>query len=155
MSLPTAGPDCPPSGVGTDDPRWQQGVLNVKTTFLVLATLVATLTVFVPVVAEAQAPRANGGTAVAVIDINYIFKNHQRFKATMEDIKSDIEGFESHLRDERTKITQKAEQLKSLPAGSQQYKILEEGFDPTQFAQEMRLVSGSPVIIPLVASFLW
>lgn len=36
-----------------------------------------------------------------------------------------------------------------------EYKILEEGFDPTQFAQELRLVSGSPVIIPLVASFLW
>lgn len=36
-----------------------------------------------------------------------------------------------------------------------EYKILEQDFDPAQFAREMRLVSGSPVIVPLVASFLW
>ena len=39
----------------------------------------------------AQAQAQSAGTKVAVIDINFIFKNHQRFKQTMEDIKQ-IEG---------------------------------------------------------------
>ena len=72
------------------------------------------------------APRNNAGTAVAVIDVNFIFKNHERFKQKMDDIKKDIEGFETHLRDERNKIQAKTEELKSLPSGSPQYKLLEE-----------------------------
>ena len=67
-----------------------------------------------------------GGTNVAVIDINFIFKNHARFKASMDDIKRDIETFEAHLRDQRTQITQQTETLKNLPAGSADYKNLEE-----------------------------
>jgi Skp family chaperone for outer membrane proteins len=98
-------------------------VLNVKIS-LTVATIVASIMLVVPFVAQAQ--QAGGGTAVAVIDINYIFKNHERFKAAMEDIKTDIEGFEAHLRDERNKITAKAEQLKTIPAGSAEYKQLEE-----------------------------
>ncbi len=66
------------------------------------------------------------GTRVAVIDINFIFKNHQRFKQTMDGIKKEIETFEGYLREERNKVTAKAEQLQSLPAGSPQYKQLEE-----------------------------
>ena len=92
---------------------------------LPVATLVAGLIWLVPSVTQSQGNRTVG-TNVAVIDINYIFKNHQRFKQAMEDIKSDIEAFESHLRDERNVITQKTEQLKGQPAGSPGYKMLEE-----------------------------
>lgn len=35
-----------------------------------------------------------------------------------------------------------------------EYQILDENFDPTNFAMEMRAISGSAVIIPLVKSFL-
>jgi len=66
------------------------------------------------------------GTRVAVIDINFIFKNHLRFKQTMDGIKTEIETFETYLRDERNNITAKSEQLNALPMGSPQYKQLEE-----------------------------
>lgn len=66
-----------------------------------------------------------GGTNVAVIDINFIFKNHALFKAKMDDIKRDIETFEEHLRSQRTKITQQTERLKTLPAASQEFTALE------------------------------
>lgn len=38
--------------------------------------------------------------------------------------------------------------------GMREYQILDEDFDQTRFAQEMRLSSRSAIIIPLVASFL-
>lgn len=72
------------------------------------------------------APAASAGTRVAVIDINFIFKNHERFKQTMDGIKQEIETFEAYLREERNKVTTKTEQLQALPAGSPQYKQLEE-----------------------------
>ena len=72
------------------------------------------------------ASAAPTGTRVAVIDINFIFKNHMRFKQTMDGIKKEIETFEVYLREERNKVTAKTEQLKALPAGSPQYKQLEE-----------------------------
>ena len=93
--------------------------------YLTVATLVASVILMTPSAVQSQAPSA-GGTAVAVIDINFIFKNHTRFKASMEDIKKDIETFEAYLRDERTKITTQAERLKTLPAGYADYKELEE-----------------------------
>ena len=34
-----------------------------------------------------------GGTAVAVIDVPYIFKNHVRFQQQIEDIKKDIDAY--------------------------------------------------------------
>ena len=70
-------------------------------------------------------PRPSNGTAVAVIDINFIFKNHLRFKESMDKIKKDIEAFEAYLREERNKITSKTEQLRGLPAGTAGYQDLE------------------------------
>lgn len=95
-------------------------------TAISFATLVATVVLFGTSPGWAQLPQRPSGTSVAVIDINYIFKNHQRFNQKMEEIKSEIENFENYLRDERDKITAKTEELKRMPAGSPQYKQLEE-----------------------------
>ena len=38
------------------------------------------------------------GTNVAVIDVAFVFKNHDRFNATMADIKKDIDQFEAYVR---------------------------------------------------------
>ena len=95
-------------------------------TIFPLATLVASLICFGATPLHAQNQRAAPGTSVAVIDINHIFKNHTRFKGAMDGIKADIQAFEAHLNEERKKITLKTEQLKNLPAGSQDYKRLEE-----------------------------
>ena len=96
---------------------------------LLMATFVASV-LFMNSSAQAQGnrgappPRAVG-TNVAVIDINHIFKHHQRFKQRMDDIKHDIESFEAKHAAERTRITSGAERLKSLPAGGDEYRGLE------------------------------
>ena len=98
---------------------------------LLMATFVASvLFMNSSVQAQAQgsrgaAPRVAGGTSVAVIDINHIFKHNQRFKQRMDDIKRDIENFEAKLASERTRITSDTERLKSLPAGGDDYRRLE------------------------------
>ena len=46
---------------------------------------------------------------VAVVDISYIFKNYQRFKAMMDQMKTDVEAAEQVLSEERRKINQDAE----------------------------------------------
>src|SRR5689334_9848651 len=109
----------------------QQGVLSVRLSlsryFLFGATFVAgPLSVFIlaaPATGQipAGAPRPTAGpapaasapvvagTSVAVIDVAYIFKNHVRFNAQMNDMKRDIEGFDAAMRDETTKINKKQE----------------------------------------------
>ncbi len=90
------------------------------------ATLACSLALLTATSAFAQAPARPAGTSVAVVDINFIFKNHARFNQKMEEIKGEIENFERYLRDEREKITAKTEELQKIPAGSPQYKQLEE-----------------------------
>ena len=75
--------------------------------------------------AVAQGGASARPTSVAVIDINFIFKHHQRFKQAMDDIKKDIEQFEAYLRQEKTNIAKQTEQLKSMPASSEDYRRLE------------------------------
>lgn len=91
--------------------------------FLLCATCLAMTFAITPARSHAQSA---AGTKVVVIDINSIFKNHQRFKGTMDDIKKEIAEFENYLRDQRTAITQQTERLKSLPQGTPEYQQLEE-----------------------------
>jgi Skp family chaperone for outer membrane proteins len=113
--------------------RWQQGVLNVKTSVL-SATFVASVLValFGYIFAQAQVtqPATNSrpaaGTSVAVIDIGSIFRNHQRFKKYMDDIKKDFDDFEGYARQQQDVIKQKTDQLKTLPPGSPEYRTMEE-----------------------------
>ncbi len=101
----------------------QQGVLNVKSSFL-LATLVATVAL---VGFEAQTASAqNRGTNVAVIDISYVFKNHERFKKSQEEMKRDVDEFDAFVRSKQKEMRDLAEKLKSWKTGSPQYKQTEE-----------------------------
>ncbi len=76
--------------------------------------------------AQPSAPRAGTPPNIAVIDIGYIFKNHERFKNSLETIKKDFEDFEKYVRDQQQQLAAKAEELKSKPAGSPEYRQLEE-----------------------------
>ncbi len=106
-----------------DDPKPQQGVLAVRTSYL-CAALAAT---FVAGVTWAQPATAQGqGTSVVVIDVSYIFKNHIRFKEAQDAMKKEVEQFEETIRAERDAITKMAEQLKSFQPDSPDYKRLEE-----------------------------
>lgn len=77
-----------------------------------------------PAAAPAQ-PAASRGTNVAVVDVKFIFDNHARFKAAMDGIKKEYEAFETQVRETEVRLKKDIEQLKGMPAGSNEFKTLE------------------------------
>jgi Skp family chaperone for outer membrane proteins len=77
-----------------------------------------------PVAAPAAAPPA--GTNVAVIDIAFIFKNHNKFKGQMEGMKGQIEQFEQSLKKDQADFEKRREQLQAYKPSSPEFKALEE-----------------------------
>ncbi|MCI0491719.1 MAG: OmpH family outer membrane protein [Planctomycetes bacterium] len=79
---------------------------------------------------NAQAPNAAGLNAekhgIAVVDISYIFKMHNRFKATMESMKGEMEKIEAELKADRDRIAQSEQQRNSFNAGSAEFKQADE-----------------------------
>ncbi len=103
---------------------------------LLFATVVAAMLIgagmLLPTGANAQgqagAPRSGvaGGTNVAVIDIGFIFKNAERFKQSMEDIKSDDEKFKAEILAKQEAMQAALQKLQQIPKGQTEYQILEE-----------------------------
>jgi len=76
--------------------------------------------------AEAQTPNPAGSNApkfgVGVVDIPYVFKNYDKFRATSESMKKEMETIDADVKAERTNIA-KTEQLRNtFNAGSAEYK---------------------------------
>jgi Skp family chaperone for outer membrane proteins len=75
----------------------------------------------------AQAPAAPAaGPRLALIDVSRIFKNHERFKGMMNDMKTAVEQAEADVKREREEMTKLAEQLQEFRKGTPNYKQLEE-----------------------------
>ncbi len=78
----------------------------------------------------AQAPNPAGANAskynIAVVDISYIFKKHERFKTTMEQMKKEMETIENDLKADREKIAQQEQQRNTYNVGSAEYKKMDE-----------------------------
>lgn len=93
--------------------------------------------------ASAQAPNPAGANArkfgVAVVDIGYIFKNHQQFDAQMKVLKQEMEGIEQSLKTKRDAIAQKEKQRQEYNIGTDDYKKLDEELarDKANFNVEM------------------
>ncbi|PHY03247.1 MAG: hypothetical protein CK530_02135 [Planctomycetaceae bacterium] len=68
---------------------------------------------------------AGPATHVAVIDVGYIFKNHTRFKLSMDKMKDEVMAAENDLKSERDRINGLVEQIKGFNAGTPEYKKLE------------------------------
>lgn len=96
-------------------------------TTLFSATIVAGL-VALFAVADLRADRNNPAPAsnVAVVDFGYIFKNHQGLKQLSEALKAEQEDIGAKLQAEKKSLTSGAEKLKTLKAGSPEFKKLEE-----------------------------
>lgn len=73
----------------------------------------------------AQSHSAGPATAVAVIDVGYIFKNHAGFKAAMDRMKDEVMAAENGLKSERDRINGLMEQIKGFNVGTPEYKRLE------------------------------
>ncbi len=71
---------------------------------------------------------ANGGTGVngiAVIDVAYIFKNHERFKQQMKAMKDKVDAAENDVKNAQEGMKKGVEQLKQYNPGTPEYKRLE------------------------------
>ena len=78
-----------------------------------------------PVAAPARgAPVSMGG--VALLDVNYVFKKHARFKALMDEMKANVQMAEARVKRDRETLRKLAEQLEQYQNGSDQYKRKEE-----------------------------
>ena len=93
----------------------------------VLACVLVTFLIAAQVAAQRPASnRPAAGDRIAVIDINHIFKHHERFKAMVEAWKKDVKAAEDLVRTERQKIDEFVKQLDRFKAGTPEYKGLEE-----------------------------
>ena len=63
---------------------------------------------------------------IAVVDISYIFKKHERFKATMDQMKKEMETIEAELKGDREKIAAQEEQRKQFTPNSVESKKMED-----------------------------
>ena len=98
-----------------------------------LAMVVLSLGSWVSLAVAQQPPvRPAGGPNIALLDVNFIFKNHARFKGMMEDMKADVERAEARVKADRETITKLAERLQELRKGTQDYQQLEEEFAKRQ-----------------------
>jgi len=79
-----------------------------------------------PAAPAATAPPSAASPSVVVIDIAHIFKNHNRFNATMLDIKNDIEQFEAYVRKKQGDQKALADALQQYNASSPEFKQKEE-----------------------------
>lgn len=110
------------------------------------ATVVAAV-LFVPSLAAAQQARpaatASAGAnatryGVAVVDVSYVFKHHQRFNTLMDQMKADVEAAEKALRQERQEIAKMEEALQQFQPGSPDYKRRDEGITEAKAAFNLK-----------------
>lgn len=79
--------------------------------------------------AAAQQPRgpaAQPGSQVAIVDLTYIFANHVRFKALVEDMRHDVEAAEADLKSAKEALEKSAEKIDEYNRNSPEAKALEE-----------------------------
>jgi Skp family chaperone for outer membrane proteins len=97
-----------------------------------VTTAAAVLSVFVwthVAAAQNQSPPPAGqaarGPTIALLDVGYVFKNHNRFKGTREDLKADAERTQTELKAEANAVAQLGERLREFRSGTNEYKSLE------------------------------
>jgi Skp family chaperone for outer membrane proteins len=89
--------------------------------------------------AQAPASQPTTGPRLALLDVSRIFKNHQRFKGMMEDMKADVERAEAQVKSERDAISQLADRLQEFHKGTPEYKQMEEDLAKRQAELAVRV----------------
>jgi len=92
---------------------------------LVAATLLGSLLVGHLAAQAPRAPAPQSGGAIALVDVNMIFNNHQRFKMQMEEMRTDVERAEATVQKERQAIQRLGEQLEQYQ-GTRDYRAMEQ-----------------------------
>ena len=96
--------------------------------FQVTAAVVALSAVFAagPAFAQSQASSNAKKYGVAVIDINYIFKNHQKFRDSMDAMKGNFQAVDTELKAQQQKMIAAQEQQQQFKPGTPDFKRLDE-----------------------------
>jgi Skp family chaperone for outer membrane proteins len=81
-----------------------------------------TTSVLAPVSASAD----EAGHRIAVVDVAYIFKNHEGIKGQVSKVENDLKAFDSQLKGKREELKQAIEQLKTFKVGTPKYSEMEE-----------------------------
>lgn len=76
--------------------------------------------------AQQRGPAPQPGSQVAIVDLTYIFANHVRFKALVEDMRHDVEAAEADLKAAKEAIEKSAEKIDEYNRNSPEAKALEE-----------------------------
>jgi Skp family chaperone for outer membrane proteins len=73
------------------------------------------------------APAASAGSGgVALIDLEYVFENHPRFKQQIEAMKRDVQAFEEMLKRQQQEIENQRKLLEGFKPGSPDHKRIEQ-----------------------------
>ena len=75
---------------------------------------------------EAAAQQRGAGSQVAIVDLTYIFANHVRFKALVEQMRHDVETAEADLKTSKEAIEKAAEKIDDFNRNSPEARQLEE-----------------------------
>jgi Skp family chaperone for outer membrane proteins len=99
----------------------------VKMSRLVAALAASVASLGLIAAAAAQVPaRAPGTGSVALVDVNYIFKNHVRFKAMIDEMKADFDRTQAEFKRQGDAINKLSERLNEYRPGTPDYKAMEE-----------------------------
>lgn len=92
-----------------------------------LATFVAAALAAPASLALAQGPPSHAGMPnIAIIDLTYIFENHQGFLARRESMRAEVQRAEDEVKRSRDEMKRLADKLEGFKPGSPEYKQLEE-----------------------------
>lgn len=94
--------------------------------FLSLAALAAMFAASHFSADEAAAQQRAAGSQVAIVDLTYIFANHVRFKALVEQMRHDVETAEADLKTAKEAIEKAAEKIDDFNRNSPEARQLEE-----------------------------
>jgi Skp family chaperone for outer membrane proteins len=106
--------------------------LSSRKRFIVATAATTALSMMVSLfpAAHAQAPNPAGLNAekhgVGVVDVSYIFKEHKRFRDTMESMKKEMAAIEAELKADRDKIAATEQERNKYNVGSAEYKKFDE-----------------------------
>jgi len=81
-----------------------------------------TVSVLAPVSASAD----ESGHRIAVVDVAYIFKNHEGIKGQVSSVENDLKAYDQQLKGKREELKLLVEQLKTYKVGSAKYSETEE-----------------------------
>jgi outer membrane protein len=124
LSETAISPNCPRKGINRSIQAiaQQRSALAVKK--LVLSTVAVALAcgcVLWFQKASAQDTAAAAPTKVGLIDMAYVFKNYEKFKALRDDLKTEIQGSDQQAKAMATKIKNIQDQLKAFKEGSPEF----------------------------------